>query len=278
MRNYTRFLRRLRRNRGAVLGSVIVACFLLMALAAPWIAPHDPLEPNAAVRLQPPNPRHLMGTDELGRDILSRVMFGARVSLTVGLISVGISCVFGTVLGLVAGFIPSLDSLIMRLVDVMLAFPGMLLAIAIVAMLGPGLYNAMIAVGIFGIPDYVRVVRGCVLSVKENQYVEAARSLGLPTPVVLYRHVLPNVFAPIIVLVTFGIASAILWAAGLSFLGLGAQPPFPEWGLMLSQGRHWILRAWWVATFPGLAITLVILGFNLLGDGLRDALDPRLKQ
>ena len=275
--SFKQFMSRLWRNRGAMVGAFIVLALTCMAIFAPYLASYDPEAPDYPNRFSPPSVRNPFGTDEMGRDILSRIIIGSRVSLSVGLIAVSISLTFGTVLGLLAGFVNRLEHLIMRMMDVMLAFPGMLLSIAIVAALGPGLQNVMIAVGIFSIPSYVRIVHGTVLSVKQLDYIEAARMIGLREGRIILRHVLPNVLAPIIVLTTFRMATAILSAAGLSFLGLGAQPPDPEWGMMRSLGRHYILRAWWIVTFPGLMITLVILGFNLLGDGLRDALDPRLK-
>ena len=227
---------------------------------------------------QPPSLAYPMGTDELGRDILSRVIFGARISMQVGLVAVGIALVVGTLLGVSAavagGFI---NDVIMRVVDVMLAFPDILLAIAIVAILGPDLFNTMIAVGIAAIPVYARTAHASTLSVLELDYVQAARALGASWLRIIWRYILPNIFAPIIVLATVGIAVAILSAAGLSYLGLGAQPPTPEWGAMLSEARAFLREAWWMSTFPGLVIMLVVLSFNLLGDGLRDLLDPRLR-
>ncbi len=217
-------------------------------------------------------------TDHLGRDILSRLLYGARISLTLGLISVGIAATCGTLLGLVAGYYGGrVDLTAGVLIDVMLAFPGILLALGIVTVLRPGITNAMIAVGIAAIPTYTRLVRGSVLAAKNNVYVEAARVVGCRTPRILWLHILPNVLAPLIVLATLGAAQAILAGAALSFLGLGAQPPTPEWGLMLSEGRRYIRDAWWNSMFPGVAIMLTVLAINLLGDGLRDALDPRLK-
>jgi len=271
--------RRLRQNKIAMVGAVIVLVLVLSALLAPVLAPHNPLSGNIIDRLQPPSAAHWFGTDSQGRDVLSRIIFGSRISIQVGVISVVIALLIGTLLGALGGYYGGwLDNAIMRLMDIMLAFPSVLLAIAITAMLGPELKNAMIAIGVVNIPFYARIVRSTVLSVKETEYVEAARAIGASDARIIFRHVLPNCMAPIIVQTTMGIGTAILDAAGLSFLGLGAQPPTPEWGAMLSDGRSVMQQAPWMMFFPGLAIMLVVLGFNLLGDGLRDALDPRLKQ
>lgn len=270
--------RRLKRHRTAMLGGLVFAVLVLVALLAPWISPYPPNETNYGAALQGPSPAHLLGTDELGRDILSRIIFGARVSLRVGIIAVGIALTVGLLLGAVAGYYGGrLDDFIMRVMDVLLAFPGVLLAIAIMAVLGPGIRNAMIAIGIVSIPQYARIVRGSVLSAKENEYVEAARALGTSTPRLLGRHVLPNILAPLIVRATLGTSEAILEAAALGFLGLGVQPPTAEWGAMLSGGRNYLYNAPHIVTFPGIAITITVLAMNLFGDGLRDALDPRLK-
>ena len=270
-------VRRIRRHRGAVIGFWALVLITLAAALAPWIAPYDPLGMNSAKSLTPPGAEHWFGTDQFGRDILSRVLFGARISLTVGFASVGIAVVVGGVLGLLAGYFEGfLGTAIMRIIDAMLAFPGILLALAIVATLGPGMVNVMIAVGVSWIPSYTRVVRASVLSAKENVYVEAARAAGASPFRVMLKHLVPNVFAPVIVLASLGLAGAIIAAAALSFLGMGAQPPTPEWGLILSQGRSFLRTAWWISTFPGLVIMLTVFAINLLGDGLQDALNPRL--
>ncbi len=267
-----------RRNRAAVVGGAVVLLLAFVALFAGEIAPSDPILVLPEQRLLPPSRMHLFGTDELGRDVLSRTIFGARISMTVGLISVSIALLVGVTLGLLSGYLGGwVDNLIMRLIDILLAFPGILLAIVIVGSLGPGLRNVMIAVGIFSVPSYARVVRASTLHVKALDYIEALRALGASDARIILRHVLINVSAPIIVLSTLGVATAILSAAGLSFVGLGAQPPAPEWGAMLSQARPYLRNEWWMATFPGLAIMFTVLAVNLVGDGLRDALDPRLR-
>ena len=269
-------LRKGLRHRGSWVGLFLIGIFLLMAATAPWVAPQDPLAQDLSRRLQPPSRAFLLGSDDFGRDVLSRVLYGARISLRVGVVAVAISLLAGGTIGLLAGYYGgTLDLLVMRLMDVLLAFPAILLAIAVVAVLGPSLTNAMVAVGITGIPVYARLVRGVVLQVKSLEYVTAARALGAGDTRLILHAVLPNCVAPILVQTSLGLATAVLDAAGLSFLGLGAQPPTPEWGAMLSQGRELILDAPWALTAPGLAILLSVLGFNLLGDGLRDALDPR---
>lgn len=266
------------RQRGAVVGLVILGGLALMALGAPWLSPRDPIKTAARDALQPPGPRFALGSDQFGRDVASRVLHGARVSLTVGLISVSIAVALGAPLGLVSGYYGGrLDGLIMRVMDVLLAFPGILLALAIVSVLTPGLTNVMIAVGLSAVPTYARLVRASVLSARENLYVEAARALGGRDLGILARYILPNVVAPLIVTATLGLGTAILSAAALGFLGLGSQPPQPEWGRMLSEGRDYLREAWWISTFPGLGIMLTVLAMNLLGDGLRDVLDPRLQ-
>jgi peptide/nickel transport system permease protein len=266
------------RQRGAIVGLVILGGLALMAVGAPWLSPRDPIRTAARDALQPPGARFVLGSDQFGRDVASRVLHGARVSLTVGLISVSIAVALGAPLGLVSGYYGGrLDGLIMRVMDVLLAFPGILLALAIVSVLTPGLTNVMIAVGLSAVPTYARLVRASVLSARENLYVEAARALGGRDLGILARYILPNVVAPLIVTATLGLGTAILSAAALGFLGLGSQPPQPEWGRMLSEGRDYLREAWWISTFPGLGIMLTVLAMNLLGDGLRDVLDPRLQ-
>lgn len=270
------FRKRLLKNRLAAVGGVLLLGFLLVAIAAPLAAPRDPFDQNLYERLQPPSLAHPFGTDDFGRDVLSRVIYGARISLRIGVAAVLIALVLGVPIGLVSGYRGgALDQVLMRTMDLMLAFPSILLAIAIVAILGPGLENAMLAVGIVAVPQYARLVRASTLSVRGQDYVQAVRALGAGEFRILFFSVLPNCLTPLIVQSTLGLATAILDAAGLSFLGLGAQPPTPEWGAMLTGGRELVLRAPWVLTFPGVAIFLTVLAFNLVGDGLRDALDPR---
>lgn len=272
-------LRRLLRHRAAVLGGLIVLTIVLAALLADVIAPYDPIKGKLADMLKPPSPEHWMGTDEQGRDILSRIIHGSRISLQIGMVAVGISLTVGTTIGALSAYFGGwLDLIVMRIIDILLAFPSILLAIAITAILGPGLTNAMIAVGIVNMPVYARLIRASVLSLREQDFVQAARAAGGGHGRILGRHVLPNALAPLIVQSTLSIGTAMLDAAGLSFLGLGAQPPAPEWGAMLSGAQVYIQLAPWVVTFPGLAIMLAVLGFNLLGDGLRDVLDPRLRR
>jgi peptide/nickel transport system permease protein len=272
------FLRRAVQSSNVVVGVIVLVVVILAVVLAPLITSFDPIEQFRRERLMPPGGDHPFGTDNLGRDILSRVLYGGRTSLQVGLFSVAFASITGTVLGLVAGYYGRwVDSLIMRFIDVLLAFPSILLSLAIVAILGKDLRNVMLAVGIATLPIYTRVVRGSTLSVKQVDYIEAALALGSSTRRVLFLHILPNVLAPIIVVTTNGIAGAIIAGAALSFLGLGEQPPNPEWGNMLSQGRDYLRAAWWITTFPGLAIMVTVLSINLLGDGLRDILDPRLR-
>jgi peptide/nickel transport system permease protein len=271
--------RRLRKNKAAVFGLVIIAILLLTALFAPLIAPYHYDEQNLDEAFISPSARHVMGTDNFGRDILSRIIYGSRISLMVGFIAVGIGMVIGGTLGAISAYYGGVtDNIIMRLIDVLLAMPNILLAISISAALGPGLVNAMIAVGIGTVPNYARVTRASVLTVKEREYVEAARCIGAKDGRIIVTHIIPNALAPMIVQATLGVASAILSAAALSFIGLGIQPPTPEWGAMLSAGRSYIRDYWYIVTFPGLAIMVTIFALNLFGDGLRDALDPRLKR
>lgn len=269
--------RKMRKNPGAMIGLAVLILIILAAVFAPVIAPHDPvLQDSQAIR-KAPSMHHWFGTDTFGRDVFSRVLYGGRNSLPVGLIAVGIAALFGVTAGLTAGYYGGwVDSLIMRLVDIMLAFPGILLAMALVAILGTSFVNLMMAVGIAAIPEYTRVVRGQVLSTRETEYVTAARVAGAKNSALMLKHILPNVLPPIIVLATLGIAGAIILGSTLSFLGLGIQPPTAEWGNMMSDGRTMMRHFWWVSFFPGLAIMLTVLAINLVGDGLRDALDPRL--
>lgn len=270
----------MKKNRNAKIGFGIVILLLITALFAPFLSPYDPLKQNLAERLTSPGSKYWLGSDGHGRDILSRIIYGSRISIMVGIICVGISLAFGVTFGMMSGFFPKIDNLIMRFMDIMLAFPTILLAIAIMALFDkPSLYKAMIAIGIVYIPQYARIARGSVLQIKEREFIEAARAIGLPDIRIIFSHLLPNIMSPIIVYATLGIGSAILECAALGFLGLGAQPPTPEWGKMLSDGREYIYSgSWWVTAFPGIAILIVVLGFNLFGDGLRDALDPRLKE
>ena len=275
---FAKTLRRLTENKGAVAGGIILTLILLTAVFAPVLAPRDPSKQDYGRVLYAPGREALLGTDQFGRDILSRVIVGSRPSLQAAAIAILIASSVGTAIGLVTGYRGGwIDLLIQRLIDIQLAFPGILFALAIVAVLGPGLRNAMIAVGISLVPAYARMVRGSVLSVRENAYIEAAQVMGAGRVRIVLLHILPNVLAPIIVLSTVGIAWAILIGASLSFLGLGAQLPDPEWGLDLAQSRDYLREAWWMSTFPGLAIMLTALSVNLLGEGLRDALDPRLQ-
>ncbi len=268
--------RRFKSNRAAVVGAAFMALFLALAAFAPLAAPYDPIVQDLYNRLAAPSFDHPFGTDDFGRDILSRVIYGTRISLRIGVVCVLIALVAGTAIGLVAGYYGGvIDQILMRLMDLVLAFPSILLAIGIVAVLGPGLENAMIAIGVVAIPQYARLIQASTLTVRESDYVQALRALGAKDLRILGTAILPNCMAPLIVQATLSLATAILDAAGLSFLGLGAQPPTPEWGAMLSGGRELILSAPWVLTYPGIAIFITVLAFNLLGDGLRDAFDPR---
>jgi len=269
---------RLRRNPVAMAGGAVVVLLLALSLGAPWIAPYDPLAQDLANNLAGPSASHLLGTDTHGRDVLSRIIYGAGISLKIGFFGMLLGCLVGVTLGLVSGYRGGwVDNLIMRLVDVQLAFPGLLLALCIIAIIGPGLENVIVAVGVFSVPTFARVTRAEALSLKQRDFVLAAKMLGAGDGRIMVQHLLPNSMAPILVIATLRVGTAILTAASLSFLGLGAQPPSPEWGAMLSDGRQYLTIAPHVATFPGLAILITVLAFNLLGDGLRDALDPRLR-
>jgi len=272
---------RAKRNPLTVTGVFLVAVFLLLATLAPWIAPYpqDTWLVHPKERFNPPSTKHLFGTDELGRDIFSRVIFGARISLRIGTIVVALALVIGVPLGLIAGtFGGLLDEILMRVTDMFLSFPPLLLAMAISATLGPSLENAMIAIAIAWWPWYARLIRSEALSIRERDYVEAARAAGATWGRLLFRHVLPNSLAPVIVQASMDFGSVILTSASLSFLGLGAQPPTPEWGLMINIGRNYFLTHWWIITFPGLAILTAVLSFNITGDGLREILDPKAER
>ncbi len=272
-------LRRLLRHPIGMLGVVIVTILTLTAIFGPALSPYDPNAIDFSVRFAPPTPAHPFGTDDFGRDTLSRVMYGARVSLLVGVIAVSIAGTLGSTLGLIAGYSSRVvDEIIMRAMDILFAFPAILLAIAILAALGKGVANAMIAIGLVYTPIFARIARGAVLSVRSEEYVRAARALGTSDVNIILRHILPNSMAPLIVETSLSLAFAILAEAALSFFGLGTQPPDPSWGRMLSEGRAYFQQSVWMAIFPGLAIMISVMGFNFLGDGLRDALDPKMKQ
>lgn len=272
------FFYRLIHNKLAVTGGVILILFILMAVLAPVIAPYDPYYMDASATLAPPSAEHLLGTDNMGRDILSRIFYGAQISLKVSIVSVSIATAAGVTLGVVAGYFGKFtDGIISRILEIMFAFPEVLLALLIMSILGPSLNNIMIAIGIVYTPIFARITRGAVLSVKDSLYVEAARSIGVKDSIIIVRHILPNILSPILVQITLSLAFAILSEASLSFLGIGVEPDIPSWGIMLNNGKAWIEIAWWVGVFPGIAIALAVLGFNILGDGLRDVLDPRLR-
>ncbi len=267
---------RFMRNRAAVFGAVLVALIVVMALFAPWLTQYDPVQASFMTVRQAPSAAHWFGTDELGRDVLSRLLYGARASLLAGVVSVGIAVVLGVPLGLLAGYFGKLvDGVISRIADALLSIPFLILAIALSAFLGPSLTNAMAAIGISAMPRFIRLTRGQAISVKAEEYVEGARAIGLDHPRIILRYILPNVLPPIIVQASLTVASAIIAEASLSFLGLGQLPPAPSWGSMLNTAKDFVSQAPWMSIFPGIAIFLAVLGFNLLGDGLRDALDPR---
>jgi peptide/nickel transport system permease protein len=270
--------RRFKKNKRALVGLVMLVILIIAALFAPVLTPYDPLEPNYANRLQSPNGSHWFGTDELGRDILTRVLYGTRISLTVGLIAVTISCIAGCVLGSIAGYYGGkIDNVIMRFIDVIMAIPAILLNISIVAALGTGLENVMIAIGISSIPGYCRIMRASILSLSGQEFIEASKAAGAKDLHIIVTHIWPNSLAPIIIQATLRIGGAILACASMSFIGLGIVPPTPEWGAMLSTGRDFLRDAPHLTAFPGMAIMFSVLAMNLMGDGLRDALDPKLK-
>ncbi|MCP1438858.1 peptide/nickel transport system permease protein [Erwinia persicina] len=271
-----RVLKKFLGNKSAMIGAVIVALFVAMALLAPWLAPFDPIKADFLAVRKAPSAMHWLGTDELGRDILSRMIWGARTSLLAGCISVAIAILIGVPLGLIAGYRQGLwDGVISRFIEALLACPFLILAIALGAFLGPSLGNAMIAIGLSAMPIFARLTRGQVIAIRNEEYIDGARAIGLPDRWIVLRYVLPNVLSPILVQATLAVASAIITEASLSFLGLGQQPPNPSWGAMLNTAKGFLEQAPWMSIFPGLAIFLIVQGFNLLGDGLRDALDPR---
>lgn len=271
--------RSFRKNKLAIVGTFIVLFFIILAIFAPLIAPQGIDDKELVKRLQPPSSEHWFGTDDFGRDILSRIIYGARISLWVGFFAVLGSAIVGSLLGILAGYYGKwVDNIISRVFDILLAFPSILLALAVVAILGPSLQNALIAIAIINVPNFGRLIRSRVLSVKEEEYITAARAVGMKDRRILFSHILPNSMAPIIVQGSLAIATAIIEAAALGFLGMGAQPPNPEWGKMLADSKNYLVQAPWTMIFPGIAIMLTVLGFNLMGDGLRDALDPKMKQ
>jgi peptide/nickel transport system permease protein len=268
-----------RRSPLTVAGLILVAVLAITALFAPMLAPVDPLKQTLSSRLKPPSAEHWMGTDQLGRDVFSRMIYGARISLLIGFVVVGLAASVGIFVGLVAGYTGGwLDEGLMRITDVFFAFPALILAMAISGALGPSLTNAMIAIAIVSWPVYARLVRGQVLTLRQLEYVDASRSLGASSGRIIWRHILPNSLSPLLVQASFDMGAAILAAAGLSFIGFGTQPPTPEWGIMVSDGRNYIATHSWLSLYPGLAILLTVAAFNLIGDGLRDALDPRLRE
>lgn len=268
---------RFKKNRLSVIGLVIILILFSVALTAPIIAPYDPMKIDVYNVLSPPSPSHPLGTDELGRDVLSRMIWGSRVSLKVGFIAVGIAIFIGSLIGSIAGYYGrAIDAVLMRFVDVMLAFPTFFLILAVIAIVEPGISTIMIVIGVTGWMDVARLVRAEFLSLKEREFIMAARTIGASDLRIIFRHILPNALSPVFVAATFGIAGAILIESSLSFLGLGVQPPEPSWGNILTSGKDNITVAWWLSLFPGLAILITVLSYNLVGEGLRDALDPRL--
>lgn len=270
------YIQRMLSNRWALAGLLVVGALALLALAAPHLAPWDPSAQNLTQRLQPPSGQHWMGTDDLGRDVFSRLLLGTRISLSVGVVAVGIELLIGVTLGLLSGLIGGkFDALVMRLVDIMLSIPTIFLILAVLAMLGPSIYNVMVVIGLTAWPGLTRLVRGECLSIREREYLQAARIAGVSVPRILFVHLLPNVIAPVLVSATLGVAGAVLTESALSFLGLGVQPPTPSWGNILTIGRDYLHIAWWLSAFPTAAILITVLSLNLLGEGLRDVLDPR---
>ncbi|MBF0529093.1 MAG: ABC transporter permease [Deltaproteobacteria bacterium] len=275
----TEFWRGLKTNRLALAGGVVVVFLFLISFLAPWLSTHDPDFIDVAARLEGPSRTHLLGTDSLGRDVLSRMLWGARISLKVGFVAVGIATLIGIFFGAIAGYYGGfIDSLIMRFVDLMLCFPAFFLILAVIAILEPSIWNVMIVIGITGWMGVARFVRAEFLTLKNRDFVQAARTMGASDLRIIFRHILPNALAPVLVSATLGIAGAILTESALSFLGIGVQPPTPSWGNILTEGKDNISFAWWLSVFPGLAILITVLGYNLLGEGIRDSLDPRLKR
>lgn len=273
------FWRRLKTNRLALAGGILVAALFLVSWSAPYLSPHDPDFIDVMARLESPSRAHPLGTDSLGRDVLSRMLWGARISLKVGFVAVGIATLIGLVFGAVAGYYGGIiDSLIMRFVDLMLCFPAFFLILAVIAILEPSIWNVMIVIGVTGWMGVARLVRAEFLTLKSRDFVQAARAMGASDYRIIFRHILPNALAPVLVSATLGIAGAILTESALSFLGIGVQPPTPSWGNILTEGKDNISFAWWLSLFPGLAILITVLGYNLLGEGIRDSLDPRLKR
>ncbi|RPJ35668.1 MAG: ABC transporter permease [Deltaproteobacteria bacterium] len=271
--------KRLIRNKLAVLGALLLLFLITVALLAPWVATHNPLKMNIKERLQPPSQTHFFGTDGYGRDLFSRVVYGAAIALKVGFLSIAVAMSAGIILGLISGYYRGwIDAIIMRIMDAILSFPIILLAIGIMAVLGAGFANLMIALGLVYTPRFARLVRSSVLSIREKEYIEAARVTGCSDFTILFVHILPNCWAPVIIQATISFGYAILWEAALSFLGLGAPPPSPSWGSLLADGKEVLTRAPWMTYFPGLAIAMAVLALNLFGDGLRDVLDPRIKE
>lgn len=275
----TNLLSRMYSKKKVFISFLIIVFVIIIGIAAPWIAPHDPNEPYFDALLQPPSAEHWLGTDNLGRDTFSRLVYGTRVTLQVATIAVSITLVIGTIIGIIAGYVGGIvDNILMRIMDVLLAMPSIILAMAIVAILGPSLTNAMIAVGISSIPSFARLTRSATLSVKSLTYVEASHAIGTSHARIIFKQILPNIMSTILVYASLNVGIAILDTAALSFIGLGAQPPTAEWGAMLSDGKDYIKQAWWLVTFPGVAITIVVFAFNIFGDGLRDIYDPKAEE
>ena len=273
------FWRRFRTETTAMIGLVIIVLFVLLVLLSPWISPYDPLHQDIPSSLAAPGAAHWFGADKLGRDIFSRILYGARISLFSGLAVISMAGLFGSLVGLLAGYARGWwDEGLMRVTDIFFAFPSLILAMAIAGALGPSLQNALIAVAVVTWPVYARLVRGQVLTLREREFVQAARAVGSPDSVIIFRHLLPNTLSPLLVQASFDMGGVILAVAGLSFIGFGAQPPLPEWGVMISEGRNYITTHWWLTFFPAISMLFAVAGFNLVGDGLRDVLDPRLKR